>query len=59
MIARFDVVNTKLLCTDHAVSKTAFCGLMALIIGAIPEGHLELVVSDEMGMLKEGKREAF
>lgn len=55
MVARVDVVDTKVLCTDHTVSKTALCRLVALIIGAIPEDHLEVMVSDVMDMMESGE----
>lgn len=50
MIARFNMVETQVLCTDHAVSEAAFCRLVASVIGAHAEGHLELMVSDVVGV---------
>lgn len=41
-MARFDVVDTQVLCTNHAVSKSPLCRLMSLIVGTFPQDHLEL-----------------
>lgn len=42
MKAGLYVVGTQVLCTDHAISMIAICRLMALIIGAVAEDHLQL-----------------
>lgn len=47
--------DTQVLCTYNAISTTAFCRLVALVVDAVPQSHLELMASDVIGMIRRGE----